>query len=115
MNSMKRYALALALLIPCFAASVGEVERSKSLGSPTAPVRMDLYSDFQCPACKGFHENLLPTIIKDYVQTGKVYFVSHEFPLPAHPHSREAAYDATAAATVGKYQQVSDALFRNQT
>jgi protein-disulfide isomerase len=111
---MKLYAIAVAALLPCLAASLGDVERAKSIGNPVAPVRIDVYSDFQCPACKGFHENVLPTIIRDYVVPGKVYIVSHEFPLTMHPYSREAAGYAVAATQVGKYQQVSDALFRIQ-
>jgi protein-disulfide isomerase len=113
---MKLFAIAVAALLPCLAASLGlgDVEKAKSIGNPAAPVRIDVYSDFQCPACKGFHENLLPTIIKDYVVPGKVYIVSHEFPLTMHQYSREAAGYAVAATQVGKYQQVSDALFKIQ-
>ncbi len=111
---MKVHALALAALIPCLAASLGDVEKAKMLGTPSATVKLDLYSDFQCPACRGFHEQVLPVLMREYVVPGKVCIVNHEFPLNMHPYSREAAYYATAAAHVGKYQQVADALFRNQ-
>jgi len=53
-------------------------------------------------------------LIRDYVAPGKAYIFNHEFPLQMHPHSREAANFATAAATVGKYQQVADALLQQQ-
>ena len=112
--NMKPTAVALAALLPCLAASVGDVDKAKTLGNPGAPVRIEIFSDFQCPACKAFHETLLPTIIRDYVVPGKVCVISHEFPLPMHPYSREAAIYATAAAHVGKYQQVADALFKSQ-
>jgi protein-disulfide isomerase len=111
---MKLSAFALAALLPCLAASLGNIEKSKSIGNPGAPVRIDVYSDFQCPACKGFHENVLPMLIRDYVAQGKVYVVSREFPLTMHPYSREAAGYAVAATQVGKYQQVADALFHTQ-
>jgi len=91
-----------------------DVERAKSLGSPSAPVRIEIYSDFQCPACKGFHETVLPLLLRDYVTPGKVCLISREFPLTMHAHSREAANFATAAAEVGKYQVVADTLFLNQ-
>ncbi|HTS26968.1 MAG TPA: thioredoxin domain-containing protein [Bryobacteraceae bacterium] len=94
--------------------AVADVQRAKSLGDPVAPVRLELYSDFECPACKGFHEAVLPLLVRDYVAAGKVYLVSREFPLTMHPYSREAANYATAAAEVGKYQSVGDVLFRNQ-
>jgi len=111
---MKLTAVALALLLPCFAATLGDVEKAKAIGNPSAPVKIELFSDFQCPACKAFHETVLPMLIRDYVTPGKVYFISREFPLQMHPYSREAAGYAVAAAQVGKYQQVADALFLNQ-
>src|SRR5579863_8747330 len=100
---MKLFAVALVALIPCLAASLGDVEKSRSIGNPAAPVRIDVYSDFQCPACKLFHETLLPIMIRDYVVPGKVYIVFREFPLAMHPYSREAAGYAVAATQVGKY------------
>ncbi len=111
---MKLYAAALAALLPCLAASVGDADKGKIFGNPNAPVKLNLYSDFQCPACKAFHEQVLPTLMQDYIVPGKVCLVSHEFPLPMHPYSRQAADFATAAARIGRYQQVVDALFRNQ-
>ena len=110
---MKFFVLALAALLPCLAAS-SDADPGKSVGSPNAPIRIEVFSDFECPGCKGLHEQLLPLLFKDYVIPGKVYLVSREFPLPMHPYSREAANYATAAARVGKYQQVADALFLSQ-
>ncbi len=110
---MKRLVLALVFMLPCLAVGP-EIDKAKALGNPSAPLRLDLYSDFQCPHCKMLHENVLPTIIRDYVATGKAYFVSHEFPLQGHTFAREAADYATAAARIGKYQQVTDAIFQNQ-
>ena len=111
---MKSCAIALVALLPCLAASLGDVNKAKMIGNPNAPVRIELFSDFQCPGCKSFHESLLPVIVRDYVIPGKVYILNHEFPLTMHAYSREAANLATAAATIGKYQQVADALFLNQ-
>ena len=110
---MKLLALALTALLPCLAAS-SDADPGKSMGSPNAPVRIEVFSDFECPACKGLHEQILPLVVRDYVIPGKVYLVSREFPLPLHPYSREAANYATAAARLGKYQQVADTLFLNQ-
>jgi protein-disulfide isomerase len=112
---MKRYALALALLLPCFAA-VPEIDKAKAMGSPTAPVTMEVFASFDCPHCRDLHDNTLPMIARDYVVPGKVYLVSREFPLSGqyHPFAREAANYAVAAARIGKYTQVADALFRNQ-
>jgi protein-disulfide isomerase len=110
---MKSVALALALLLPCLAVGP-DVDQAKAIGNPGAPLRLELYSDFQCPHCKMLHESILPAILKDYVASGKAYFVSHEFPLNGHTYAREAANYATAAARIGKYQQVTDAIFQTQ-
>jgi protein-disulfide isomerase len=112
---MKRFALALALMLPCFAA-MPEIDKAKAMGSPSAPVTLEVFASFDCPHCKDLHETTMPMIIRDYVVPGKVYLVSREFPLSGqyHPYAREAALYATAAGRVGKYQQAADALFKNQ-
>ena len=86
----------------------------KALGDPKARVRIELYSDFQCPSCKALHEQVVAPLIEDYVKSGKVYLVHREFPLPIHAYAREAACYACAAAKIGKYQEVCDQLFRTQ-
>src|SRR4051794_20261721 len=115
MTSMKVLAISIALLAPCLAAGP-EVDKGRAMGNPSAPILFELYSDFMCPACKHLHEAVLPAIVLDYVKSGKAYLVYREFPLniPAHVYSRQVAALAVAASRVGKYQAVSDALFRNQ-
>ena len=113
---MKMFALALAMTVASVAAGP-EIEKSRTMGNPSAPLRMDLYSDFTCPHCKMLHEQILPKLVADYVSTGKAYLVFHEYTLtgPGHEHSKTASLYADAAAKVGKYQQVSDALFATQS
>jgi protein-disulfide isomerase len=113
---MKLYAAMLMVLLPCMAA-VPAVDANKAQGSPTAPVRLEIFSDFTCPHCKHFHEDYLPQLMKDYVIGGKVYIVDRAFPLTGggHEHSREAFAYAVAAARIGKYQQVADALYAQQS
>jgi protein-disulfide isomerase len=114
---MKRHtlALALAVLLPCLAA-VPQIDKAKAEGSPTAPVIMEVFASFDCPHCREFEETTLPLVERDFVNSGKVYLVHREFPLggPYHPYAREAADYAVAAARIGRYDQVSKALFRNQ-
>jgi protein-disulfide isomerase len=88
----------------------------KAVGNPAAPLRMDLYSDFTCPHCKLLHEQILSRIMTEYVSPGKAYLVFHEFTLtgPGHEHSKPASLYAAAAARIGKYQAVSDVLYRDQ-
>jgi len=52
--------------------------------------------------------------MNDYVASGKVYLIHHDFPLPMHAHSREAAKWANAAAEIGKFREVETALYSKQ-
>ena len=113
MVHMKLYAVALAALLPA-AAVVPDIDPGKAFGNPGAPVTVQVFSDYECPSCKLFHDTTLPTLIHDYVSTGKVYLVYRDFPLPMHRYSREAAGYACAAAHLSLYQPVADALFRAQ-
>ena len=112
---MKLVALALFAALPFLAASL-DADKSKTVGNPNAPVTLEVFSDFECPACRSFHLETLPQLVKNYVTSGKLCIVSREFPLdiPDHKYSREAANYATAAARVGKYGDVADALFKAQ-
>ena len=110
---MKPSVILLLGMALCLAAP-SRIDTAKTFGNPAAPVTIELFSDFQCPACRGLHMQLLPSIMRDYVVPGKAYLVYKEFPLMQHAHAREAATYAVASARVGKYEQVADALFRNQ-
>jgi len=114
-TNMKLIAGMLMVLLPCLAA-LPEIDKNKAQGSPTAPVKLEVFSDFTCPHCKHFHEELMPQLMKDYVVGGKVYLIDRGFLLTGqgHEHSREAFQYAIAAARIGKYQQVADALYAQQ-
>jgi Thioredoxin len=86
----------------------------KTIGSKDAPITMDVFSDYQCPSCGNFYETTLRAMIGDYVASGKVYLVHHDFPLQMHTYSGQAARWANAAAMVGEFQSVDAALFDNQ-
>ncbi|MGC1580735.1 MAG: thioredoxin domain-containing protein, partial [Candidatus Acidiferrales bacterium] len=63
----------------------------KAIGSKTAPVTMEVFSDYQCPSCGTLYEQTLKPLISEYVASGKVYLVHHDFPLPMHKYGYEAA------------------------
>jgi len=86
----------------------------KNLGSPSAPITLEVYSDYECPTCREFYERTLRALIVDYVASGKVYLVHRDFPLPGHRFSMDAARWATAAARIGRFQEVDAALYDNQ-
>ena len=84
---------------------------SPSLGDPTAPVTIVIFSDFQCPYCaQGVH------IMKDLriKYGGIVRFVYKFFPLDNHPEARPAARASLAALKQGKFWEYHDQLLARQ-
>lgn len=51
-----------------------------SLGDPNAPAVIDIFEDFQCPACQFFSDSIEPLIIQYLVETGKARLVYHNYP-----------------------------------
>jgi protein-disulfide isomerase len=93
---------------------VTDVDPHKAFGSKNAPITMEVFSDFQCPACKTLFLTTNRQLMDNYVSTGKVYLIHRDFPLPMHAYSRVAARYARAAAEIGKVEPVEKALFENQ-
>ncbi len=84
-----------------------------SKGSPNAPVVVEEWFDFQCPACRFYYLTRQPEFDKQFVDTGKVRFVTHFFPFLG-PESYLAAQAASAAAAQGYYWAYENILFQNQ-
>lgn len=74
-------------------------EGQPAFGSADAPVKIAIFEDFKCPACKYFDENVWPKLEKDYLSTNQAqaYFMNYPFLAP----------DSTTAAIAGEcvYQQ----------
>ena len=96
------------------ASAVPDIDSHVGFGSKNAPIVMEVFSDFQCPACKTLFVTTNRQVMDNYVSTGKVYFIHRDFPLPMHAHSQVAALYSRAAAHVGKFEAVEEALFNNQ-
>ena len=111
---MKTFAVVLAAAVALTAASTTNTN-GNTYGEPRAPVLIEIFSDFQCPACKTLHDDTFQLIMRDYVVPGKVYVIYRYFPLPMHPFGRPCAEFACAAARIGRYQKVADILFAQQT
>jgi len=65
-------------------ASFDKVEITKDdfvLGKESAPVTLVEYASLTCPHCAQFHQNTLPAVKKEYIETGKVKLVYRDFPL----------------------------------
>ena len=110
---MKLCIAALVALLPGLAAAPVTIN-GNAFGDPKAPILVEVFSDFQCPACKRFHDEQLPLIVKDYVAPGKAYLVYRYFPLPQHTYGRKAAELACACAQLGKYEPAANILFAKQ-
>ena len=111
---MKLSATALLLAVLVTSAPAAQTKSTRAAGPVAAAVRIDLFSDFQCPACKALHEQTIKRVKEEFAMKGKLRLVHHDFPLPQHKFARRAAVLAAAADRVGKYDAVADALFRQQ-
>jgi len=87
---------------------------NKALGSKTAPITLEVFSDYQCPACKQLYLDTLRPLIDNYVSTGKVYLIHRDYPLPMHQYSRDAARLANAAGRLGRFEKVDAQLYSRQ-
>ena len=92
-----------------------DLRAARTKGSPTAPVTVYEMSDFQCPFCAEFALQTVPALDREYVQTGKVRFVWVNLPLPMHQNAVPAAELAMCGARQGRFWQLHDLLFRNQS
>jgi protein-disulfide isomerase len=81
-------------------------------GPRSAPVQIVEFSDFQCPFC-GRVEPTIKQIEQKY--QGKVHFAFRNYPLPFHQHAQLAAEASMAAKAQGKFWEMHDKMFANQT
>jgi len=84
-----------------------------SMGDAKAPLVMVEYTDFQCPFCQQFHNVAFAQIKANYIDTGKVRFVSRDFPLDFHENARRAATASRCAAEQGKYWEMRHVMIVN--
>ena len=90
-----------------------------ALGDPNAPVKIDAYEDFQCPACGKYTEETEPLIIDNLVSTGKVYYVFHNYPFldgagaGSNGESDQAANAAMCATEQNKFWEMHATIYAN--
>jgi protein-disulfide isomerase len=65
-----------------------------ALGKSDAPLTLVEFTDYECPFCKRFYDNTFQVLKKNYIDTGKLKFISRNMPLPMHPHALKAAQAA---------------------
>ncbi len=107
--------LAAALVVSSGSAQNDDPLAARSKGAPNAPVTVYEMADFQCPACRMFTVTVLPTLDREFVQTGKVRWVFINLPLTSiHPNAVAAAEVAMCAARQGRFWPAHDALYQQQ-
>jgi protein-disulfide isomerase len=84
------------------------------LGSPTAPVEVIEFADFECPACGQFATLTEPDVRTRLVNTGQVRIRFIDYPLPMHRNTWDASLAAACANDQGKFWELHDLLFQYQ-
>jgi protein-disulfide isomerase len=89
--------------------------KKTSMGNPDAPVKMDVWEDFQCSGCLSYTKNLEPKILQTYVETGKVYYTFHFYPFidGGQGESHDAANAAMCAAAQERFWDYHAITFAN--
>ena len=82
-------------------------------GKANAPLVMVEYTDYQCPFCQQFHNTAFAQIKANYIDTGKIRFISRDFPLDFHENARRGAYAARCAAEQGKFWELRHTMIVN--
>ena len=86
-----------------------------ALGSPKAPVKVIEYGAPSCPVCAHFEADNFEPLKKNYIDTGKVYFVFRVFPINGDADGAAEGLARCAGRTsVDSYFHFIDLLFRNQ-
>ena len=88
-------------------------------GDSAAPVKLEVYADFQCPACGNYAREIEPLVVQNYVTNGKVYLVFRNYAFldrnAGNKESHRAAEAALCADDQNAYWKYHAILFANQT
>ena len=84
-----------------------------TIGEADAPATLEEFIDPQCPFCAQFSKDVLPTVVEDYVRTGRVKLVLRPLAFIGED-SVEAARAVAAAGEQDKAWPMMEAIFANQ-
>ena len=100
---------------PNVAGKIFDLGENPVQGSGNAKVALLEFTDYQCPYCKRHSQQTQPQIASEYVDSGKIRFVSLDMPIPnLHPLAMKAAEAAHCGDDQGQYWQMRDHMFENQ-
>ena len=91
----------------------GIPQHGDTLGNPSAPVTMVVFEDPQCPFCDEWSLDTLPTVLDQFVRTGKVKLVYRGI-LIIGPNSVAGLRAIVAAGRQNKLWNMNEALYANQ-
>src|SRR5262245_54290328 len=77
-----------------------------SIGRQDAPLTLAEFTDYQCPFCRQFHITAFEELKRNYIDTGKLRYVSLDFPLEIHENARGAAVAARCAGDQGRFWEL---------
>lgn len=85
------------------------------IGESNAPVKMDVWEDFQCSGCLPYTQTIEPQILQAYVETGKVYYTFRFYPFldGGQGESQQSANAAMCANEQNRFWDYHDILFAN--
>ena len=95
------------------AAPAGIAASGYVLGKAAAPVTIDLYEDFQCPACQSWGNTIYPSLVRNELAAGTAKLAFHSYAFIGQ-ESKDAARAAWAAAQQGKFWDMWATLYANQ-
>ena len=76
----------------------------------TGKTQIEIFADFQCPACIATNDSLQP-IFEELAKAGKLTITFRQFPLSMHKNARGDAIAALCSAEQGKYMEYKKALY----
>lgn len=82
-------------------------------GNKNAKIAIVEFTDYQCPFCARHAKKVLPQIKNEMINTGKVKYVSYDFPLSFHKQAKSASVAARCADKQKKFWGMHDAIFNN--
>ncbi len=97
-----------------------EIADGRTLGPADAPVTLEVWSDFQCPACGQLAEMVEPTLVREYVTAGTLRIVVRDAAFQgaksaaSYDESVEAGAGARCAAQQDRFWPFHGWLFANQ-
>jgi len=85
-----------------------------SLGPADAPITMIEFSDYECPYCRKWHNEVFKPLMSNYA--GKIRFVYRDFPLSSsHFNAQPAAEAANCAGEQNQYWEFADKMFASES